>query len=486
MPTIPAPTPNTRIQAAFWLAAFAALGVALARLFPDSCWQDGGYHFLFARWAWVHPQLFVGVWARPLFTTLYSFPALIGYPAAKLFTLAVTLLTAWQTWRFAEDLKLERAPLTIPFFFLQPSLFIICTDTMTEPIFALVLIIALRLHHHRLVAASMMVTSLLILARPEGFFVALLWGVWVLSDPRDPRSWRQRLPSTLLLAAGSLLWWVAALLITGDPLFILHNWPASWPVTGTIYGAGAWWSYVIRLPEIVGPFLIPPFLVGLWRLSRRSEFRGVTIAFLFFFALHTVLRRYGLLGSAGYPRYFAAISPAIAIITLGGWNHLAAKSIHLNRALRTCATTTVLLLSGVICFGYFDGAEWIRDAKAAAEMQTWFAANQQPVRRLIWSQAYMCILFDRDPWENLTFTRDRDRDLAALRDLPDETLVFWERRFGPKWHGLNAADFEEAGYELLHRRDFILKGYMLPRSLFGYGGPRHQEMFLFYKPGSGR
>ena len=98
----------------------------------------------------------------------------------------------------------------------------------------------------------------------------------------------------------------------------------------------------------------------------------------------------------------------------------------------------------------------------------------------------MCILFDRDPWENLTFTRDRERDLAALRDLPDRTLVFWESRFGPKWHGLNAADFEEAGYELLHSRDFILKGYLLPRSLFGYGGPRHQEMYLFYKPGSGR
>ena len=53
----------------------------------------------------------------------------------------------------------------------------------------------------------------------------------------------------------------------------------------------------------------------------------------------------------------------------------------------------------------------------------------------------MCILFDRDPWENLEFTRNPERDLTALRDSPGETLVFWESRFGPKWHGLNPSAF---------------------------------------------
>lgn len=93
----------------------------------------------------------------------------------------------------------------------------------------------------------------------------------------------------------------------------------------------------------------------------------------------------------------------------------------------------------------------------------------------------MCILLDHDPWENVSFTRDRSKDMQSLRESPAGTLVFWEDRFGPKWHGMKPADFTEAGYELLDQQEFLLEGYILPRSFFGFGGPRHQVMYLFYK-----
>ena len=93
----------------------------------------------------------------------------------------------------------------------------------------------------------------------------------------------------------------------------------------------------------------------------------------------------------------------------------------------------------------------------------------------------MCIVFDADPWENYSFSGDRSKDLVALSKSPGGTLVFWEDRFGPKWHGLTAADFREAGYELLHEEQFLLEGYILPRSFFGFGGPRPQRMYFYYK-----
>ncbi|MFN0088036.1 MAG: hypothetical protein ACKVX9_21770, partial [Blastocatellia bacterium] len=46
------------------LALCAALGLAMVFLFDDACQQDGPLHFLFARWAWRHPLLFVDVWSR--------------------------------------------------------------------------------------------------------------------------------------------------------------------------------------------------------------------------------------------------------------------------------------------------------------------------------------------------------------------------------------------------------------------------------------
>ncbi|MGH9937832.1 MAG: hypothetical protein ACREAM_16425, partial [Blastocatellia bacterium] len=175
----------SRSQAYLWLVVCAAAGLAMAFLFDDSCQQDGGQHYLFARWAWVHHELFVGVWARPLFTSIYAFPALIGYRAARLLTVLICLAVAHQTWRLAEDFKINRAPFAIALVWLQPSFFLFCADNMTEPIFALVYVIALRLHHRRWIKAGMIVASLMILARPEGLFLGVLWGIWVLFDWRD-------------------------------------------------------------------------------------------------------------------------------------------------------------------------------------------------------------------------------------------------------------------------------------------------------------
>jgi len=85
-------SPSSRFQAVRWLAVCAAASAAMLFLFDDSCQIDGGQHYLFARWAWVHHELFVGVWSRPLFTFLYAFPALVSFRAAR----ALTVLIVWR------------------------------------------------------------------------------------------------------------------------------------------------------------------------------------------------------------------------------------------------------------------------------------------------------------------------------------------------------------------------------------------------------
>ena len=474
--------PRHQRQAWLWLIACASVAVALVFLFPDSCQQDGGHHFLFARWAWVHSEMLVGVWSRPLFTLLYSFPAGLGYTSAKLFSALISLTTAWQTWRLAEEMKLERAPLAAPLLFLQPSFFLICADTMTEPLFALIFVSALRLHLRGHVKAGMLAASTLILVRPEGFFLGVLWGCWVLFSKDNQRVWWKRLVSTWLLATGAVIWWLAAWLLTRDPLFIKHNWPTDWPMTGTSYGHGALWSYAVRLPEIVGVWLLPPFLYGLALLLARRKLSTITSSFVLFFVLHSLLRAYGLLGSAGYPRYFVSISPAIALITLAGWNEMAIWFAPLAHNIKPACAALIIAISAYTCFLYADGAEWIRDARAVKEMHAWFLAHAQPVQRFIWSEAYMCILFDRDPWEKPVFSNDHASNLDLLRALPARTLVFWDSRVGPVWPKIKPEDFEATGYVRLHSQSFTLRGYVLTQAWFGYGGPRQQEMYLFYKP----
>ncbi len=476
------------------------MGASLLFLYDDSCQMDGGQHFLFARWAWTHHELFVGVWARPLFTFLYAFPSLIGYQAARAFTVMICLVIGWQTWRLAEDFNLPRAPLTIVLLFLQPSFFLFCADTMTEPIFALIFVVALRLHHQGRIKTGMIVASLMVLARPEGFFLGVLWGIWVLQTTNESglkdqssHSFRwiksairnpQSVINLLWLATGSLLWWVAATLLTKDPMFIKNNWPSGWSMTGTIYGAHGLLAYPARLPEAVGLFLLPVFVYGLvWLLKHRQLFT-LTSSFLLIFVLHTIFRAYGLLGSAGYPRYLVAVSPAMALITLVGWNQMAKCFAHVSRPVRFGCAAVLLAVSAWTNYVYADGAEWSRDAVAINDVHSfWQSQTSRPqISRFVWSKPYACILFDRDPWENPAFTRNHESDFKTLRELPAGTMVIWDELAGPKEFGLNATDFEMAGFVNLYSKSFSLKGRILDRSWFGFGGTRRQTIYALYKP----
>jgi hypothetical protein len=483
-------------KALVWSGAVALLGAVLVVLFPDSYQQDGGQHYLFARWAFDFPVYFVKVWARPLFMLVYTLPAQLGYPVAKLVTLAVCLATGWHTFRLAQELGLARAHLAIPLLWFQPSWLLLSHELMTEPLFALVLVLALRLHLAGRVRAGMLVASLMILARPEGFFLGVLWGVWILLDRREPRPFWRRLPSTLLLASGCALWWLAASLITGDPLFILHDWPRDWHAQSAAHGTEPIWSYLVRLPEIVGPLFLLPFLVGLVVLLRRRQVLEATSAFLVLFVLHSVFRTYGLFGAAGYPRYLVCVAPAMALITLAGWSALAER--FSRPRLVGALGALVLLPSALAAFFYVDAAVWSRDAWAVDATAARFREAPRPIARFHGSQRYMYSLFD-DGTPGHDLTADREHNLRVLRESPPGTLVLWDDQTGPFLNRVEARDIEAQGYTLLRSDSYVLTGRLLKRSpgpFFdygygalprygwswpGFGGPRTVRLHLLYK-----
>jgi hypothetical protein len=469
-------------RAIIWIVVFAVMGVALALLYADADQQDSGYHFLFARWAHLHPHYFVGVWARPLFTLLYFIPAQFGYTAAKLFTVIISLATAWQTFRLARQIKLDRAELAIPFLFLQPSFFLLCSTIFTETLFALIFVVALRLHLAGRVKSGMLAASLLILVRPEGFFIGVLWGVWVLRGTRFDS--KLRLCAALqisILGSGILLWGIAAYAVTRDPLWIIHDWPPDWNALSRTNGTGTLWRYILLSPLIVGPLLIPPFAAGLRRSLKHREFTTGASAFLILFIAHSLMFWRGWFGSAGYARYLVCVSPAIALITLVGWNQFAERRARYFNVARAPAPAVVIATSFLICAVYVDGWRFTRDARAIEAMHNWFVNNQRPVSRLICSQAYMRILFDRDQWEKPGFTNNRDFNLDLIRRSPKGTLVFWDNDTGPKWYGLRAEEIESAGYVRLRSQTFRFEGIFLKLAWDRFGGPRYQQMHLLYK-----
>jgi hypothetical protein len=476
---------NDSRYAVIALAFMALLGVVLIYLFPGCPEQDTDYHFLEARSVWGNPTFLVDVWARPLYTAFYALPALLGFTAARFFAVGIGVAIAWQTWCLAGDLRLQRAWLVIPLLLGQPVFFELYPDLLTEPLFALVFAVALRWHLRGWTRRGMLAASFLPLARPEGVFLCLLWGLWVVSgngksvltlkafvDQRIVRAF----PSTLMLASGVFLWWIAATCITRDPLFILHNWPATWHQN--VYGRGTLFSYSQRAVEFIGLALWVPFLIGLWSKLPVRSWIPITSSFLLLFLLHTLFRAYGLFGEAGYPRYMVSVAPAIALLTLAGWNTIAARIEKWPRFASRLIGATILVVSLLSNFLYLDSFLSARDPIAIREMSDWLNAHPQSFKRLVWSNARMCIVSGLTLQQSPSLgTSSHETTLSRLQSMPSGTLAFWDDHFGPDWFGLTAAEIESIGYKLIRTRRYSLPGVVVRE-----GGDREVELSLLLKP----
>lgn len=475
----PSSRESTR-PALLWLAACLATGLVLILLYRDSYQQDGGHHFLYARWAWTHPELFVGVWQRPLCSLAHAGPALLGYDAARFWSALLSTAGAAMTWLTARRLGLAGSWRAIPFYLLQPALFLMWSDTMTEPLFATTLSAALLAHASGRLVTGAVLASLCIGARPEGAFVALVWGLMMLAHPGAGKSLFTRGLRSLALATGLLSWVLAAWMISGDPLYIRNNWPPDWQAGGAAYGKGPIWEYIARFPEIAGPLLMVPVAAGLAIMVRRPGLRFIAALFLFTFAVHSLMRAFGWFGSAGYARYFSGFAPCLALAGCVGWNALAARR---PRVFHGRAWSIALALSFVINLWYVDGSVWNRDARAITMLKNHFdrAHAGLPVERFVWSQAYMCILWDRDPWESPGLSGTNPDAPAILRDLPPGTLVAWDDQTGRLVHRLAPGDFEAAGFRLLHRESHSLRGWLPAIPSHGWGGIRNNTFYLLYK-----
>ena len=209
---------------------------------------DGVTHFLYARFAFEEPRLFVDVWGRPLVTTLHAGPAQVGVDAVRLVSLACWLAAAWWAGCIADGLG-EGRWLAVMFTLASPLGLMHASGVLTELPFAAVLAGALVLYQRQRWAWCGLVVGLLPLARPEGFGLAACAAIALLAH---------RKPVAALLCGVSLVgwitagWWIDGGGGVGDWLGWL---PANWPYEGeSVYAAGGWTGlvkYAWCLPVLV-------------------------------------------------------------------------------------------------------------------------------------------------------------------------------------------------------------------------------------------
>jgi len=322
------------------LVVFCALAIAAAVTSKGFLEADSVSHYLAAHFAFQQPFRFVSVWDRPLFVLLYCVPtSLLGVLGARLTSLGIALVCAAVTWAIARRLGLRRPGLAVVCLLVQPLFFLHAFSEMTELMFAAVIGLAFYGYISRrwwLVAVAAGVSPL---GRPEGFGFLLLAGLALLAH----RRWLY----VLILPVPLLLWSLAGWKLFGMPDY--HGWgawsfvrwlPENWPYAGKssyepgpllgirTVGTEHLASFVLRLPLIVSPVLLPLVIwgAGLGLLRRISDLRDETVRHVFLasglplgiLVVHSLLWWRGLMASSGELRYLLIVAPFWALLAARG------------------------------------------------------------------------------------------------------------------------------------------------------------------------
>ncbi len=283
------------------LAVYVAEGLVARGIYND---DDIG-HYLMARDALARPELLLNVWGRPLFTLLYALPAQSGFPAVRLMTAVVTALAVAATGLAAARLGLS-APLTGALFGTMPFVLLLSYSSLTEPLCALVVALALWAWTSRRPGLALFLVGLVPLARLELGVIAGLCGlVWMAKN-----SGSRRLLGLLPLW-GAAVWAALGALVHQSPLWLLEQ-----VFTGeaNLYGQTGFWHYPRGLIFIIGPVAFLFLLVD-WVTSaakRRLDWLSVLPAAVLL--LYVVFSWKLSLGhAAGFLRHLVAPAPLFAL-----------------------------------------------------------------------------------------------------------------------------------------------------------------------------
>jgi hypothetical protein len=366
--TVPSPTLSVAIRrptSARLIPAAFILFTILCAVFSTGFFEpyDEILHFLYAKSVWSNPAALLNIWARPGCTALFALAAPFGMTAAHLLAAGITTLTALATVQLANHFlpndpqnffHRHKTALLWLLLFAQPCFALNSFTTMTEmPLACAWTWAAVALANRRAPIASVLI-GLAGLLRPEAWIAIACWPVFITLWQRAncTKSPRKILLHTALhtLLAGlpTLLWYLAGALHSHDPLWFKAWWPwapaSPYGKTGLFFLASAAIALAIWmwLPLALG---INHILNTSTNQKRINALLLLILPLAGFFLMHGILGTLGLFGSMSLPRYFIAVAPQAAILTLLGLASIQRKQKLLQRLTITLALLPILALA---------------------------------------------------------------------------------------------------------------------------------------------
>ncbi len=436
-------------QAVFLLlAAYAFAGLLTVFLF-DGTGDDGDSitHYLFARYAPAHPELYFDHWAKPVFVILSSPFAQFGFSGMKFFNLSVSLLTFYLTYRTAERLRIANALLAIVFLVFTPLYYVLTFSGLTEPLFALFLAGAVFLVVHRANLAAAILVSFMPFVRSEGLIIAGVFGLWFI--------WSKQWKCLPLLATGHLVFSLAGFFVYHDLLWVIRKIP--YATLDSSYGSGPLLHFTFQMNYVLGVPLLGLFVAGLAGyfvhfIKKTGQVKApeailVLFGFFAFFIAHSLFWYFGLFNSMGLKRVLLGVIPLMALVMLRGYN-LITVELTGNRVLIRNILATVIL-AYTILFPFTRNPAAIRwdsemrltgGQKIAGAIANYMRENPMPAGRLLFNYPYLNVTLHADPFNHERFP---GLSAASLNEMQMGDLVIWDNWFSVVESGVTLETVEQ-------------------------------------------
>ena len=287
----------------YWaLLAFGA-AVLLGGLARGLAGDEEAFHYLVAKFAPTHPDLFLSLAGRPLLTLGLTLPSQFGIMGARMATALISGGVAWGVARAARHSGLSPG-WAVVFLMVQPFFLAHVGTAMTEPWAAFCLIWAMvGLFERRWVLFAVMM-GLLPLARLEWGLLFLPAGLLLIA--------RKEWVPLLLVGVPVLALHFAGAISSGDPLWLLHQ--AQWK----LYPERNADHYLQSFSWTLGAGITPLVVLGMAGAVMEKG-RAKTAAQVSLWLVGFALLVYTYLATFrpttyGNLRYMAIVAPAFALL----------------------------------------------------------------------------------------------------------------------------------------------------------------------------
>jgi len=405
---------------------------------------DSISHFLFTKYAPVHPRLFFDHWAKPLFVLLASPFAQFGFIGIKVFNSLVSIAVLFFTYKTTGRLNIANPILAAVILMFSPLNYILTFSGLTEPLFALFTILGIYFCADKKFISAAILISFLPYIRSEGLIILGVFGLYFLYR----KSWKV-LP---FLFFGSVAYGIAGYFVHGNLLWVFTKIP--YARLSSVYGHGRLLHFIDQLVNVTG---VPIYIlfwvgfIGLIVLVFRKKFNAeqhilLFLGFLTFFAAHSLFWYLGIFNSMGLKRVLIGILPIIALITLLGFNFITETLWSLKPTIKK--TVQALLVGYILIFPFTvnpSAIQWEKDMmlspdqKLAEEVAKFVLAHKKTKGPLLYNYRYLSLSLNMDYFDPKVC---KQISKGTIEEMAKGDFLIWDNQYANFESGLEKENLD--------------------------------------------